>query len=158
MSRLSIVVVALVVLASSVLAACGSSDEGAATETPVATVAPAESAAAEAAPAGTWTTLTTLTSTDPANEIGVLVSGEFTASGDVRVVLDVAGGDELSGVVGTIIPAGAEVSVDAATEGESVTVAAAAPKQVIRGLDGTYVLVVSVSTGEQWSLAIQTKQ
>jgi hypothetical protein len=36
-------------------------------------------------------------------------------------------------------------------------VAAAAPKQVIGGLDGTYVLVVSVSVGDAWSVAIQTK-
>jgi len=161
MSRKSIVVVALVVLASA-LAGCGGSDEGAAaaetSAAPAAPVSPAESPTVEDAGAGAWTTLTTLTSTDPANAIGVLVSEEFTVSGEVRVVLETSGGDDMDGVVGLIMPASAEVTVDAAAEGEPVTLAAAAPKQVVSGLDGACVLVVSVSTGTDWSVAIQTRQ
>jgi len=161
MSRMSIGVVALAISALA-LFGCGGADEGTATEspgggTPSAGSPAAESPVAEATTSGAWTTLTTLSSTDPVNETGLLVSEEFTAAGEVRVVLDMPGGEELSGVVGTLIPAGAEVTVDAASEGEPVTVAAAAPKQVISGLDGAYVLVVSVSTGDAWSVDIQTK-
>ncbi len=149
----------LVALAISALAlfGCGGADEGSATEPPAGGAPVAESPAAEATSSGAWTTLTTLRSTDPANETGLLVSEEFTAAGDVRIVLDTSGAGELAGVVGTLLPADAAVTVDAASEGEPVTVAAGAPKQVIAGLDGTYVLVVSVSAGDAWSVAIQTK-
>lgn len=161
MSKMSIGLAAVAISALA-LFGCGGSGEGNATESPTGEspageALVAESPAAEATSSGAWTTLTTLSSTDPANETGLLVSEEFTAAGEVRVVLDVPGGEEFSGVVGTLIPAGAEVTVDAASEGELVTVAAADPKQVISGLDGAYVLVVSVSTGDAWSLDIQTK-
>lgn len=161
MSRVSIVVVALVVavvVGASLLAGCGGSDEGAATENPAATAAATGSPVAEDAPTGTWTTVTTLKATDPANAIGILVSEEFAVRGDVRVVLKASDGGEADGVVGTIMPASAEITVDAAAEGEPVTVAKAAPKQVIAGLDGTYVFVVSVSTGTAWTVDIQTRQ
>jgi hypothetical protein len=156
MSKMSIGVAAVAISALA-LFGCGSTDEGAATESPATGAPAAESPAAEASSSVGWTTATTLNSTDPASEIGLLVSEEFAAAGDVRIVLDMSGAGELAGVVGTLIPAGAEVTVDAASEGEPVTVAAAAPKQVISGLDGRYVLVVSVSTGDAWSLDIQTK-
>lgn len=151
--------VAVLVLSAMALAliGCGGSDEGAATE-PAATTSPAaESPAEEEAPSGQWTTVATLSSTDPTDDIGALVSEQFTTSDEIRLVLDMPEGGDIDGVVGAVIPADEDVSIESVAQGEAVTLPASVPEQVISGLDGAYVFVVTVPTTKAWSVEIQTR-
>jgi hypothetical protein len=139
-----------------VLMGCGSSGGGA-TESPAATsTAAAESPAAESPDAG-WATVATLRSTDPANDLGLLVSDEFTVAGDVQVVLDMPEGEDVEGVIAAFLPAGEPITVEAGAAAESVALAVAMPSQVVSGLDGAYVVLATPSTTREWSLEIQTK-
>jgi hypothetical protein len=148
-----LIAIALLALA---LMGCGNSGEGTATQSPEATTPAAESPAAES-PAATWTTVMTLNSTDPTNDMGLLVSEEFTVGGDVQVVLDMPEGEETDGVIAAFLPAGEPITVDSATNAESVALAVALPTQVVAGLDGTYVLLATPSTTKPWSLEVQTQ-
>lgn len=134
------------------LIGCGSADDGTATQSPAATTPAAESPAAE-----TWTTVTTLSSTDPTNDMGLLVSEEFTASGDVQLVLDMPEGEETDGVIAAFLPADEPITVEAGAQAESVALPVGLPPQVVSGLDGSYVLLVTPSTTKAWSVEIQTK-
>jgi hypothetical protein len=166
MRRTFVVVLGVAALAVALLG-CGSSDDGAATETPAATTPAAESPAAEspaaASPAAAssaadgWTTVTTLRSDDPTNEIGALVSEAFTVTGEVRLVLDMPDGEDAEGLIAAILPAGEEITVDLVRESESVPVAVVLPDPTVDGLDGSYVVLATPSTDKAWSLEIQTK-
>ena len=116
------------------------------------------------APTGdAWTTIVTLSSNDPAwkGMEGILVSEEFTVTGEVRVVLDMPDAGELDGVIVGIISADKATDVmaliDAVREGVVVTLRGAAPTKEVPGLDGTYVLVNSIPTSKAWSVDLQTR-
>ncbi len=161
MRRTFVVVLGVAALAVALLG-CGSSDDGTATETPAATTPAAESPAAESPAAESptadgWTTVTTLRSDDPTNEIGALVSEAFTVTGEVRLVLDMPDGEDAEGLIAAILPAGEEITVDLVRESESVPVAVVLPDPTVDGLDGSYVVLATPSTDKAWSLEIQTK-
>jgi len=147
------VVVAVIALT---LIGCGGSDEGGATQSPAATTPAAESPAAES-PAATWTTVATLRSTDPANDMGLHVSEEFAVSGDAQLVLDMPEGEEVEGVIAAFLPAGEPITVEAGANAESAALAVGLPTQVVSGLDGSYVLLVTPSTTKAWSVEVQTQ-
>jgi hypothetical protein len=140
-----------------------------ATETPTTqATAPSTTQAPETpttqAPTGdTWTTIVTLSSSDPAwkGMEGILVSKQFAVTGEVRVVLDMPDAGELDGVIVGIVPADRATDVlaliDAVREGVVVTLRGAAPTKVVPGLDGTYVLVNSIPTSKAWSVDLQTR-
>lgn len=110
-----------------------------------------------------WTTVATLRSNDPTfQELdNILVSDPFTATGDVRVVMEMPNAGQTDGVVGVIMAA--DKATDGRTllqglgDGVAVTVIGAAPEQVVSGLDGTYVFVNAVPAPREWSLEVQTK-
>lgn len=142
----------LVVVMALVAAGCGGSDEPAAEETPAAEPA-------TEAPAGdTWTTVTTLRSTDPPNNIDLLVSEPFEASGDVQLVLDMPGAGGMDGVISVIIPEADTVELDAVTDGEAVILSGAQKSEIVSGFDGSYMLVVAVPGEKQWAIEVQTQQ
>lgn len=144
---LAVAILALVVIG------CGSSGEGSATQSP--TVA---SPATESPTTATWTTLTTLRSTDPTNDMGLLVSEEFTVSGDVQLVLDMPEGKETDGVIAAVFPADEPITVEASAKAPSVALPVGVPTQVISGLDGTYVVLLTLGTTKgAWSVEIQTR-
>jgi hypothetical protein len=153
----------LVVVAGLALAAagCGGSQEAADAETPAAT--PAAATSAPASPAGeTWTTVTTLKSTDPQELEGLLISEPFTVKGTVRLELDMADGGKLDGVIAAIVPADQaedpSAILGALSDAPSVTLIPSAPKKDVADLEGTYVLVNSVPTEKAWSVEIKTKE
>lgn len=161
MRRTFVGVLGVAILAVALLG-CGSSDEGTATQspeptTPAAESPAAESPAAESPAAEDWTTVTTLRSDDPTNDIGALVSEEFTVSGEARLVLDMPDGEDAEGVIAAILPAGEEITVDLVRESESVPLAVALPPKTLEGLDGSYVVLATPSTDKAWSLEIQTR-
>ena len=155
--RRTYVGLALVAMLILALAGCGGSDDGAATQSPAATTPAATTPAAES-PAADWTTVTTLSSTDPANEMDLPVSQEFTVSGDVQLVLDMPKGKDYDGVIAAFLPAGEPITIEAATNAESVALAVALSPHVVSGLDGSYVLLVTPSTTKAWSVEVQTQQ
>jgi ABC-type glycerol-3-phosphate transport system substrate-binding protein len=142
----------LVVVMALVAAGCGGSDEPAAEETPAAEPA-------TEAPAGdTWTTVTTLRSTDPPNDMGILVSEPFEASGDVQLVLDMPGAGGMDGVISVIIPEAGTVELDAVTAAESIILSGAQESQIVSGFDGAYTLVVAVPAEKEWAIEVQTQE
>ena len=143
----------VVAIAALVLVGCGGSGEGTATQSPGATAPAAESPAA-----ANWMTVTTLRSTDPTNDMDLHVSEEFTVSGDAQFVLDMPKGKETDGVIAAIFPADEPITVKAAATAESVALAVGLPTQVVSGLDGSYVLLVTPSTTKAWSVEVQTQQ
>jgi hypothetical protein len=150
------IVLAAVAIVSLAIIGCGSSDDGAAGETPAA------GTSATTAPAGdAWTTVATMRSSDPQDMEGILISEPFTATGDVRLVLDMPKGGKVDGVIGVIIPADksadAQSILGAIPDGASVTLIPSSPTKVVSGLDGTYVFVNSVPTAKAWSLDLQTR-
>lgn len=150
------IALAVVTIAILTIVGCGSSDDGAAGETPA-----AETSATEAPAGDAWTTVATLRSSDPQVIDGILISEPFTATGEVQVVLDMPEAGKTDGVLGVIIPADkatdASAILDAIPGGASLTMIASAPKQVVSGLDGTYVFVNSVPAAKAWSLDLQTR-
>jgi len=157
----AVIAVAVLLLA---FAGCGNGDDSSGNGTQEATESPAQESpsAVEESPTavgdGEWTTVVTLRSDDPTDDIGLLVSEEFTVTGDARFVLDMPGGGATDGVIAAILPADEGVTVDATLEAETITlVAGVVPEEVVGGLDGTYVLFVSVPTSLAWSIEIQTR-
>jgi len=137
------------------LVGCGGSDgsDGAAApESPDVTTPAAESTAAE------WTTVATLSSTDPTNDMDLHVSEEFTVSGDVQLVLDMPDAADTDGVIAAFLTAGEPITVEAGAKAESATLAGALPTQVVSGLDGSYVLLVTPASAKAWSVVVQTQQ
>jgi hypothetical protein len=86
------------------------------------------------------------------------VSDEFAVSSDVQVVLDMPGGGDTEGVIAAFMPAGKPITVKAASQAESVALAGALPSQVVSGLDGSYVLLVTPSTSTSWSVEVQAQE
>ncbi len=161
MRRTFVGLLGVVILAAALLG-CGSPDDGTATESPAATTPTAEASAtetpaAESPAADGWTTATTLRSDDPTNEIGALVSQEFTVTGEARLVLDVPGGEDTDGLLASVLPAGEEITIDLIRESESTPLAVVLPEKTITGLDGSYVVMVTPTTDKAWSLEIQTR-
>ncbi len=123
----------------------------------------ADPSTTQAATGDAWTTIITLSSSDPAwkGMEGLLVSEQFTVTGEVRLVLDMPDAGELDGVIVGIVPADKATDVmaiiDAVREGVVVTLRGAAPTKVVPGLDGTYVLMNSVPTSKAWSVDLQTR-
>ena len=179
------VVVTMVLVLS--LAACGSVEETTTEQTAPAetTAAPTTSVVAttDEAPAATtestqppsgptpagdagqadWQTVATLRSTDPDWQglKDILVSEPFTVSGDAQLVLDMPEAGELDGVICAVIPADKATDpltlVDAMWEGMVFTLVPIASIQEAAGLDGTYVLVSSVSGEVPWTVELQTR-
>ena len=149
--RRTYVVLTLVVILALALVGCGGSDGDSAAESPAATTPAAESSSTE------WTTVTTLTSTDPTNDMDLHVSEEFTVSGDVQLVLDMPDGGDVDGVIAAFLPAGEPITVEAGAKAESAALAGALPTQIVTGLDGDYVLLVTPSTDKAWSVEVQTQ-
>ena len=150
-------VVALVAMLSLALVGCGGSDGGAAEESPAATTPAAESPAAES-PAGEWTTIATLTSDDPTNDMGLHVGEEFTVSGDAQLVLDMPGGGETDGVIAALMVAGEPITPEAGAQAPSVVLAGARLSEVLSGLDGSYVLLVTPTSEKAWTVEVQTQE
>ena len=151
-------VLALVALLSLALVGCGGSDGGAAAEeSPAATTPAAESPAAET-PAGEWTTIATLTSDDPTDDMGLHVSDEFTVSGDAQLVLEMPDGGDMDGVIAALMVAGEPITAEAGAQAPSATLAGALPSQVLSGLDGDYVLLVTPTSDKAWTVEVQTQQ
>ena len=148
---------ALAAILALALVGCGGSDGGAAEESPAATTPAAESSPAEE-PAAEWTTVATLSSTDPTNDMDLHVSEEFTVSGDAQLVLDMPDGGDTDGVIAAIQKAGEPITVEAGAEAESAALAGAMPTQVVSGLDGSYVLLVTPASTKAWSVEVQTQQ
>jgi hypothetical protein len=152
-------VVAVLILA---LAGCGGSDDGSAAESPAAATPAAASPAAESpaaeSPAAGWTTVATLTSTDATNDMGLHVSEEFTVSGDAQLVLDMPHGGDMDGVIAALLEAGEPITAEAGAAAPSATLAGAFPEQVVSGLDGSYVLLVTPTSGKAWSVEVQTQE
>lgn len=155
--RRTYVWLALVAILTVALVGCGGSDDGAVTESPAATTPAAESSVTESL-AAEWTTAVTLTSTDPTNDMGLLVSEEFTVSGDAQLVLEMPKGKDTDGVIAAFLVAGEPITVEAGAKAESVVLAGALPKQVVSGLDGNYVLLVTPTSTKAWSVEVQTQQ
>jgi len=157
-----IVLVVIAVVALLAAAGCGGSEEAVDAETPAAT--PAATTSAPASPAGeTWTTVTTLKSSDPQEIEGLLISEPFEVAGAVRLELDMPDGGELDGVIAAIVPAekagDASSILGAISDAPSVTLIPSAPTQEVTDLNGSYVLVNSVQTTEKaWSVEIKTQQ
>jgi len=148
---------AVVVILTVALMGCGGSDDGAAAESPAATTPAAESPAAES-PSGDWTTVATLTSEDPTNDMGLHVSEEFTVSGDAQLVLDMPDGGDMDGVIAALMVAGEPFTAEAGAAAPSATLAGALPSQVLSGLDGSYVLLVTPTSDKAWSVEVQTQE
>ncbi len=148
---------AVVVVLTVALAGCGGSDDGAAAESPAASTTAAESPAAES-PSGEWTTVATLTSTDATDDKGLHVSKEFTVSGDARLVLDMPDGGDVDGVIAALLKAGEPITVAAGAAAPSTTLVGAIPTQVLSGLDGSYVLLVTPTGDKAWSVEVQTQE
>ncbi len=151
--RRLLIVFTVIVVSALALAACGGTDDGGDSQPPDSSTPAAESPAAPI-----WTTVTTLRSTDAPDDLGLMVSQEFTASGDVQLVLDMPEGAETDGVVVAILPAGEPITVQSASTAETVALPVGAPSQVVSGLDGTYVILVTPSATEAWSVDVQTQQ
>jgi hypothetical protein len=151
------VVLALAAMLALALVGCGGSDDGSAAESPAATTPAAESPAAES-PAADWTTIATLSSSDPTNDMELHVSEDFTVSGDAQVVLDMPDGGDLDGVIVAFLPVGEPITVEAAGNAETAALAGAIPAEVVSGLDGDYVLLVTPSTTKAWTVEVQTQQ
>ncbi len=149
-----LVLVAILTLA---LVGCGGSDGGSAAESPDATTPAAESSPAES-PAGEWTTVATLSSTDPTNDMDLHVSDEFTVSGDAQVVLEMPKGGDTDGVIAAFLVAGEPITPEAGAKAESVVLAGALPTQIVSGLDGDYVLLVTSGSTKAWTVEVQTQQ
>jgi hypothetical protein len=150
-------VLALVAMLSLALVGCGGSDGGAAEESPAATTPAAESPAAES-PAGEWTTISTLTSDDPTNDMGLHVGEEFTVTGDAQLVLDMPDGGDMDGVIAALMVAGEPFTAEAGAQAPSATLAGALPSQVLSGLDGSYVLLVTPTSDKAWTVEVQTQE
>ena len=155
-----IVLVSIAVLALAA-AGCGGSEEAVDAETPA--ESPATTTSAAASPAGeTWTTVTTLSSSDPQELEGLLISEPFDVAGTVRLELDMPDGGELDGVIAVIIPADeaedAGAILGALSDAPSVTLIPSAPSKDVPDLEGTYVLVNSVPAEKAWSVEIKTQQ
>jgi len=155
-------VLVLIAVVALTAAGCGGSEEPVEAETPA--ESPAATTSAPASPAGeTWTTVTTLKSSDPQELEGLLISEPFAVNGTVRLELDMPDGGELDGVIAAIIPA-AEAEdpgaiLGALSDAPSVTLIPSAPSTDVPDLEGTYVLVNSVQTTEKaWSVEIKTQQ
>ncbi len=140
---------------------CGGSDEGTAEETPAADTTTVESPAGD-----TWTTVTTLRSDDPQKTEGLAISEPFTASGDVRFVVDMPDAGEMDGVSAFVMAedeAGDAVSIMKAfralpDEQQLTLMPSLGGEQVVPGLDGSYVVVNSVPSEKAWSIEVQTQQ
>ena len=110
-----------------------------------------------------WTTVATLRSNDPTfQELdNILVSEAFTATGDVRIVMQMPEAGRVDGVVGVIMAADKATDVrtllQGIREGVAVTVIGAAPQQVVSDLDGSYVFVNAVPAPREWSLEVQVE-
>jgi hypothetical protein len=176
---ISLAAVALVILT---IVGCGGSGDGGtevtqatdtsttqATETPTtqatdpSTTQAPETPTTQAPTGDAWTTIVTLSSSDSAwkGMEGILVSEQFTVTGEVRVVLDMPDAGELDGVIVGIIPADKATDVmtliAAIQGGVVVTLRGAAPTKMVPDLDGTYVLVNSIPTSKAWSVDLQTR-
>ncbi len=171
--RVDLVAVGMVILT---IAGCGSSEDqpaerdGAAEPVVVETIAEqgtepvvVETIAEQAPDHAPWATAVTLASNDPPwqDMDGILVSKPFTATGEVRIVLNMSDAAATDGVIGVIIPADKANNVQellsALRDGVTVVMIGAAPEQVISNLDGTYVFVNSVPVPKPWSLDLQTR-
>lgn len=148
----------LVAIVALALVGCGGSDSGSAAESPAATTPAAESSPAEATPAGEWTTVATLSSADPTNDMDLHVSGEFTVSGDARLVLDMPQGGDTDGVIAALMVAGEPITPEAGAQAPSAVLAGARPSEVLSGLDGSYVLLVTPTGKKAWTVEVQTQQ
>jgi hypothetical protein len=155
--RRTYAVLALVAMLSLALMGCGGSDGGGAEELPAATTPAAESPAAEDA-AGEWTTVATLTSDDPTDDMGLHVSEEFTVSGDAQLVLDMPDGGDADGVIAALMVAGEPITPEAGAQAPSAVLAGARPSEVLSGLDGSYVLLVTPTSDKAWTVEVQTQQ
>jgi hypothetical protein len=155
--RRTYTVLALIALLSLALVGCGGSDGGAAEESPAATTPAAESPAAET-PDGEWTTVATLTSDDPTNDMGLHVSDEFAVSGDAQLVLEMPDGGDMDGVIAALMVAGEPFTAEAGAQAPSATLAGALPSDVLSGLDGDYVLLVTPTSDKAWTVEVQTQQ
>ena len=154
-------VLAFVVALALTVVGCGSSDEPVSEATPSDTTA--ASASPDASPAtASWTTVTTLKSSDPQKIEGILISEPFEVHGTAKLELDMPDGGRLDGVIGVIIPSDkatdSSTILKAITDGVSVTLMPSAATQEVPDLDGTYVLVDSVPTDKTWSVKIMTQK
>ncbi len=154
--RRALFVLAAIAIAALVIVGCGGSEEPAANETPAAQ-----------SPAGdTWTTVTTLHSDDPQEIKGLDISEPFTASGDVRFVVDMPDAGDVDGVLAFVMAedqAGDAASImealRALPDAQQLTLMPSlGGEAVVPGLDGSYVLVSSVPNEKAWSVEIQTQQ
>jgi hypothetical protein len=148
---------ALIAVLGLALVGCGGSDGGAADESP-ATMSPAAESSPAESPATEWTTVASLSSTDPTNDMGLHVSEEFTVNGDAQLVLDMPDGGDTDGVIAAFLPAGEPITVEAGAQAESAALAGALPTQVVGGLDGSYVLLVTPASTKAWTVEVQTQQ
>jgi len=151
---------------------CGSSDGGGTEVTQASdtsttqasdtsTTQATETSTTQAPTGDSWTTIATLSSSDPPwkGMDGILVSEPFTVTGEVQVVLDMPDAGDLDGVIVAIIPADKATDLGAlmaAIQGV-VTLIASAPTKVVSDLDGTYVLFNSVPATKAWSVDVQTR-
>ena len=147
-THVGLILVAILTLG---LVGCGGADGGAAPESPAATTPAVESTAAE------WTTVATLSSTDRTNDMDLHVSEKFAVSGDVQLVLDMPDAADTDGVITAFLAAGEPITVEAGAKAESAALAGAPPTQVVSGLDGSYVLLVTPASAKAWSVEVQTQ-
>lgn len=156
-------------------AGCGRSEDGvfeevsdgivevASDEDAFAEVSPAEAVAGEDSTGDSWKTVTTLRSNDPPwqDTDNIRVSPPFTATGEVRLVLEMPDAEKTDGAIGVIIPADKATDLrtllGAIRDGVSVVMVAASPVEVVSGLDGTYVFVNAVPAAKAWSLDLQVQ-
>ncbi len=149
------------------LASCGGTvtdtETGApAPESPAAEV-PAEETPAAESPSeetsdGAWTTILTLKSTDPKDDMGFLVSEDFTVDGDVRLVLDMPGAKKLDAVIFAFMPAGEPITVKSGSEAASIVLGGPLLSDVKSGLSGDFMLLATTGVKKRWSVEVQTKQ
>ncbi len=157
------------------VAGCGRSEDGGvedlqdeiiertSDEDAVEDVSPAEKVADEDPVGDPWKTVATLQSSDPPwqDTDSIRVSVPFTATGEVRLVLEMTDAEKTDGVIGVIIPADKATDLrtllSATQDGVSVVMIAASPVEVVSGLDGTYVFVNAVPAAKAWSLDLQVR-
>ena len=83
--------------------------------------------------------------------------GYSTISDDVRLVLDMPDGGATEGVIAAFLVAGESITAQAGAKAESVALPGALPEQVVSGLDGGYVLLVTPGSSKAWSVEVQTQ-
>lgn len=110
-----------------------------------------------------WRTVVTLNSDDPfwGGTDNILMSAPFTASGEVRLVLDMPDAGRLDGVVGMLVPVESATDLRtlhrAAREGDAVLLSALSPSVVVPDVEGDRVFVNTVPAARPWTLEIQIR-